>query len=803
MDPVDVNNSDLLELSSLPVSDELIATIYERILYQGPLESIYDLAELPGMTDEVFQQLKGMVIIMPVEDADTDTRLQDNYRKVEQLSTTEGANEGLVELWLDRLAEPINVNTANYDELVSMQNVSPIDAVAVLKLQDQIEISNQRYLRSAIGLSYYGYRNMRDFVRYTEPEDEGKFHLWYNMTTNSAPPAGGSAEEGGVSLILSNYPNALRHKLVMGYGRHLRLGMAYHRRLAEENLYLNSDGLRIPDGKLALTVKDLSWQRWNLDRLILGDFSATFGQGVTMESTDYFMPRRDGYGWSKRVPGVFSDVSGTRTYGLRGIAVQGGWNEQLRLIGFVSKRERDAVLNPDGDDFTTIINMDSRQEYGWTGATLQPLMNSVTELTYGGNLQYTLFPGTALGFTSYESLYDKELRPDPATAMVSAGDAFRYLTSNGNTADTELAAMHASSATSPLWDEARANRRVQGLEFNTVYRNLAIQGEWAVLDADSRIEKIANDPQALVLNAYLQFDNLNVLVLYRDYDLGFDNPYQRSFANYQRYKGSIMEDLFYLQDPIYGNVYSNAAQPQAEQGWYVSSRYQIHRSLVANLNFDTWTRVADGAHYYRTVARLDYRPAFNYRFRIRQKWQQRDEFNLLSPAPYDSRETRVEVLFRLSAYDDLKLIYANSFTRFSQRRRLTLDLPSGGNEASMVGNAGAPSEALGFTATHNFNPGFKVMGSVLMYRGFFWNFEDTDFLIFDSAVPSLHYWVTVYSRIGDNMAFRLKYTYDGGSTISNYAFAPSGESDRTRLLWETIESKEVSNHIRLQVDYAF
>ncbi|PIZ69473.1 MAG: hypothetical protein COY19_01835 [Candidatus Marinimicrobia bacterium CG_4_10_14_0_2_um_filter_48_9] len=252
-----------------------------------------------------------------------------------------------------------------------------------------------------------------------------------------------------------------------------------------------------------------------------------------------------------------------------------------------------------------------------------------------------------------------------------------------------------------------------------------------------------------------------------------------------------------------GTLFSNAAQPQAEKGWFFSSRYQIHRDVVANLDFDTWTRVADGAHYFRTVGRIEYRPAFNYRFRIRQKWQQRGDFNELSASPFDSRETRIEALFRLSDFDNLTLLYANSLTQFSQRRRLSIDPVSGTNITSMVGNAGSPSEALGFTAVHNVTDRFKLLGSVLVYKGFFWNFEDTDFRVFDSPVHSMHWWVTAFSRIGDNWALRLKVSHDAAAPITNYAYPPKGTTGNVRVKWETITSQASANYVRLQVDYAF
>ena len=57
-----------------------------------------------------------------------------------------------------------------------------------------------------------------------------------------------------------------------------------------------------------------------------------------------------------------------------------------------------------------------------------------------------------------------------------------------------------------------------------------------------------------------------------DYDLGFDNPYQKSFSEYQRYKSSIFEDEWWLEDPIYTYLYKFNPQPQAEKGTYIESR---------------------------------------------------------------------------------------------------------------------------------------------------------------------------------------------------------------------------------------
>ena len=198
-----------------------------------------------------------------------------------------------------------------------------------------------------------------------------------------------------------------------------------------------------------------------------------------------------------------------------------------------------------------------------------------------------------------------------------SGDAF-YLAYMSNSADPEIAAMYKSSGSSSIWDEAQSYRRVLGFNYGFVLGNISIQGEYGELSRNFDFFTFNDEPNAFLTSLYAQFDNLTFLALYRDYDLEFDNPYQRSFSNYQRFKTSILEDSYWLEDPIFSFLSSGNPQPQSEEGVFVSSRYQFHRSMVGPLNWDTWNRKADNAKYYRTVAALDWRPAFNFRIKIRQ-----------------------------------------------------------------------------------------------------------------------------------------------------------------------------------------
>jgi len=803
---IPINSASLEQLRSLPLSEKQVMSVYDFILFQGPIENIYDLNNADHIQPENIESLKPLVSINFQDDINSVvSRLSDRYRKVENWTSEEGANEGLVEVWLDRLAEPKNINSASWNDLMALQNVSPVDAVAVMKRIEEGEITYPKALRGAIGLSYWGYRNMVDFFTYADHDTIDNFHFWYNTTYKTLPSTTSFDDEVGLVEQINNHPGDLHHKLVATFGSHWKLSMATHRQLGEQGYDFKFGGLEIPNAKWSLTYRDLSIAGFKFERIIVGNFSATIGQGVVFENTDFFSPRRSGYSWSRRVHGVFPDISRTREYALKGLAFQTA-NKLIDVMGFISKNKRDAILNPADSSVASMITLYPRTNDGFNGPLAMPMLETLEEVTYGASTRIIVKPGTFIGLSAYESLYDRPIRPDIATTVIADANEGKFLTSIGNTADTEIAAMYSSYAESSFWNKAKAFRRVFGADFSTVIRNIAIQGEYGILDKDGDMNIDNSDPRAFVFSSYVQFNNYSLLVVYRDYDLAFDNPYQRSFSNYQRYKGSIFEDTFYLEDPIYGFLYSGQAQPQSEKGLYVFSRYQPHRALVISGDFDTWTRAADQARYFRTVLRAQYRPVFNVRFSIRHKWQKRGSMNTIDPSAFYSQETIIRSQIRLSGYDQIELMWVKSWVDFTSRRRLTLDLTSGGEEPSLVGSAGTGSEALGFKATHNFNNRTKIMGQVMLYNGFIWNFEDTDFRVFDSSSDAVRYWVSIFSRLNDRWAVRLKWTIDSSAPVTNYAFEPSdptGQYPDQRVNWKTVHGESYTNDIRVQLDYAF
>ncbi len=823
------------QLSALPLTSRQQDDILFYLQTRGYFDTIYDLLEIESIDPQTIQKLKPLISVEPPEISDFAAGMERSAYKLEQWMAAEGNSEGLSELWLDRFFDPMNINKMNYDDLMALPNISPVDAAAVLKQQKRGTIYGTFELQNAPGISYYGYRNLRDFVRFTDGQEaKPRFHARLTQLIRTVPVTTNPDDEGNISQFNDISRPEIFRRLALSWGRHLNAGHVFLKNMG------NPRGIFTEKRYLSIENYNLGFAR--LDRLILGNFTATFGQGVVMETSDYFSPRRTGYGFSKRSDGIYPDNTRSSQYVMDGLAIQIS-NPIGRLAVFASYHSRDAIINAD-QSFSSLLVMQPRLPWGvdgtpppvrpahfaspadslnfadeldtWQSTTkiYEPLTDAVNEATWGWNIRVAPLIGTYVGFTFYESLYDRVLDPqiinsitggqddlepefDPSTDYDDySGDAF-YLTYLTNTADPEIAAMYASSGTSPLWGRAKSFRRLIGVDFSSVISNMVFQGEYGEFISDHKFFHLGDEPHALVLSAFAQFNNFNFLALYRDYELGFDNPYQRSFSNYQRFKTTIFEDSFWLEDPVYSYLYSGNPQPQSEKGTFLSGRYQFHRDFVGTFNWDTWTRAADDARYFRTVATIDWRPAFNYRVNIRQKWQARGSMDVGHPSPFDSRETRIRIRLRMSGFDQAELLYSFGHTTFSPRPRLTDNGIVPGADVT-VGNVNAPDETIGFSITHNFDKFMKISGGSLLIKGFLWNFEDTDFRIFNSESGALHHWIAFTNHPTPTLSVKFKFSY-----THDQPFTRITEGQISTGQW--ISNPTVihqSTDFRVQLDYA-
>ena len=783
------------------LSQDKISLIRDYIDYGSEITTIYDLLDINGIDIIDINQLKPLIKVRPSSDNLSFSR-RSSYKLERWLSSSEN-QEGLSESWLDLYFNPMNVNNMNYDDLHSLPNLSPIDVRAVLLQKEKGYINGTFQLKNSPGISYYGYKNLIDFVGFDNEASNKSYFRFSSIVRNTPLTSTPDDDASIVEFYNPEIPQILSKWIISN--KHFSSGYLYNRNVGEisEN---STEKFYIAFKKLK--PKNNSLFNLQVDRLVLGNFTASFGQGVVFESSDFFSPRRTGFGFSKRLNGIHADETRNSQYTLNGLGLQVS-NKMLRIALFGSRDKRDAIINEDGS-FTSLIVMQPRLSWGlgYDGDTtvFHRLTNSVEEITFGTDIRISPIIGTNLGFTFYESLYDRVLDPQIRETIVGgpdpeySGDTY-YLTYLTNSADPEIEAMYSNSSEasgflSSLDDFVKSSRKVMGLNFSSVIKNISIQGEYGALLNNYKIKDIKNAPQASVLSSYFQFDNFNLLLLYRNYDIDYDNPYQRSFSNYQRYKTSILEDSYWLDDPAYAFLYTANPQPQAEEGFYINSRYQFHRNITGILQSDHWTRKADDAKYFRTVVSLQWRPVFKYRVYLRQKWQARGTFDIFHPSPYYSRETRIRVKMLLSNYNELEFLYARGYTTFSPRPRLT-DGPSG--EDMVIGDIGSPDRTIGISLKYNVNEKFKIRTGSLYVTGFTWYFGDNDFRIFDSDFGAFHHWLSFHSLVNERLSFNFKVSFTSDHPMTNITEAQTEEGNWINNPW--VSNKQFD--YKIQVDYAF
>ena len=805
-----INNAkdtDWIDLADT-ISEDKMILIKNYIEIKGEIETIYDLMEIDGIDILDINQLKPLLLVEPLSGNLSFSR-RSSYKLERWLSSSEN-QEGLSENWLDLYFNPMNVNNMNYDDLSSLPNLSPIDVRAVLLQKEKGYINGTFQLKNSPGISYYGYKNLIDFVGFDDTSSSTKNYFRFSSIIRNTPLTSTPDDDASIVQFYNpEIPQILSKWIVSN--KHFSSGYLYNRNIGEisenstQKFYLSFKKLKPKNMPFNLEV----------DRLVLGNFTASFGQGIVFESSDFFSPRKTGFGFSKRLNGIHADETRNSQYTLKGLGLQLS-NDIFRISMFGSRDKRDAIINEDGS-FTSLIVMQPRLSWGlgYNGDTTvySKMTNSVEEITFGTDIRLSPIIGTNLGFTFYESLYDRELDPQIRETIVGgpdpdySGDTY-YLTYLTNSADPEIDAMYSNTSDASellsleflksfsLDDFVKSSRKVMGLNFSSVIKNMSIQGEYGALLNNYNIKDLKRSPKASVLSSYFQFDNFNLLLLYRNYDIHFDNPYQRSFSNYQRYKTSILEDSYWLDDPAYAFLYTANPQPQAEEGFYINSRYQFHRNITGILQSDHWTRKADDAKYFRTVVSMQWRPVFKYRVYLRQKWQARGTFDIFHPSPYYSRETRIRVKMLLSNYNELEFLYARGYTTFSPRPRLT-DGPNG--EDMVVGDIGSPDKTIGISLKYNVNDKFKIRTGSLYITGFTWYFGDNDFRIFESDFGAFHHWVSFHNLVNERLSFNFKVSFTSDHPMTNITEAQTEQGNWINNPW--VSDKQFD--YKIQVDYAF
>jgi hypothetical protein len=728
---LDINASPLSEITKLPISKRAQEKLYEYLLHYGSLRSIYDLRKIKEITPVEFETLKTMIKVTPPESLGEDFLAI--YQIQKSLATEEGISKAAVEEWQDLLITPLNVNKARFDELAILQNVSLVDVAAVIKHQRWgREIKNYRDLRDIQGLSNYGFRNMRNFVRYTDSEAvkfSGNFRI--NFRYGKSYDATFDPENL-ISSIKQSYEELENRRGFHGQGlSDYDIEKYYERLQASEDFFsqLNpqatiSQRLRVRIGNnfiLGLRTKDAGYpQRLGVEnqgyiqiqklglinKFFLGDFRTVWGQGLVVDNTPEFIART-----YTRTPGIYGDLGGNARLGFRGVSGE-FIHKRLNLVSFYSQNLRDGVKNSDGTIFYYIISE----------PRLPVNTNQFLEKNYGIRVGLDLSSlgflpvGTALAVNHLSCLYNKEFSSQ--TKWVDLPD--------DNTFFDDPNILELSSG---------KKRNFYSLDFRTVLENISLEGEYAINERHL---------SAYVFQARAQYEYLYILGLLRHYDLGYDNPYNRGFAEQKRFEDTPFEKPYRLIDPTF-TALQNFPTPKAEEGIYLESRYQISRAITfTRVYLDIWRNLAYNLLNYRFQGEVEYRPVFPLRFRVKHKYQLKNLPKKTQATISQTHETSFRILASLTD---------RNFLSCELRRGLVYLVPSMAynNEKTIWG------DFLSATWEHNFSPrlGTEVGLAVWKCDGLSqWIFEDVGIDFLDGR--GMKYYLVITQRPSKFLMFRVK-----------------------------------------------
>ncbi len=803
--PVDLNSASLEEVLTLPISEEVARSIVDFRTYIRFFGNIYELRDVDGVTPEILNILKPLVSTMPppVQDASI-ARLSASYRQVQRYLGQEGSNEGLADEYLDRMRSPGNINNMDLYDLMSYQNVSPVDATNILKARERLgSFESSRQLRRSDGLRYFAFRNMRDFVVYDDEalnsENSNDVTGYYQVRYHETPFSNDDDELGKFATGVPRgrfavgdyylYKPGLLNKMRFRTKEGVVGGILTNREFGEQNWDETVKGF--------VGITNLRNDNGGIKGMYFGNYRVAFGLGLVMDNTDYIHYRKTGFGFNKRLLGVHGDLSRSHEYALQGAAVE-AYLGPLNATFFVSSGKKDGIMNPDGT-INRYVNMQPRPDADWLldrtvgGVATGLRRDAFNESLIGGNAKLTLAPGTFIGVTGYEARYDKAWRADVSTLVPDQNEGLL------EARDNEIWNSYTSSFENEdgTLDEYKW-RRVMGVEGQAVFNNVSIQGEYAFLQ-DPRNNFFSSDnPDAYIINAFSQWNNLHLLAIYRDYDVGFDNPYNRAFSNDNRYEMTLLDAPYRLNDDLYTWVETNTPAPKPEKGIFLEARYRISSKLtLSGLQFDQWTRKADGADLMRYTIKGEYQPKFNLRFRVRHRYSSRTENNPDDVRSFNNWETRWQMIALLSNYNRLGFTYMTSNVMFPPRPRLGGTSAPGGSPA--VGTAGSPASAFEVRYEHNITPALKVTFASSVYDGFLWNFEGNEFVLLDGN--GFRNWFKVESRVSERLLFQLKVTRDHNlpkTYVDVRRFGdPSGNDP------DASYAPQDETIVRLQMDYTF
>ena len=289
---LDINFCSLNELQTLPLSDVKILKLHQSLGHEK-INSIYDLLYIDGIDINDIHLIRSFVKINLDK---TSERINAKNYNIENEEIEISSIPTDYMIWKKKY----NVNEITFDQLNSMQNVSPIDAQAVIMQQKRGSIKGTFQLKNSPGISYYGYKNILSNVSFDNTDSNGTTFAFESII-NSLPSRINDDEDEEPSYFGKNNPSTfyrfqfLSKKYSIGHLRYNNTG-------DPTGIYTNKEYIDFHN--IPFSNKKGSFK---IDHLILGNYIASYGQGLVMSSGDSHRSRFTGHKFSTRHDGIISD----------------------------------------------------------------------------------------------------------------------------------------------------------------------------------------------------------------------------------------------------------------------------------------------------------------------------------------------------------------------------------------------------------------------------------------------------------------------------------------------------------------
>ncbi len=863
---VDLNTASLEEIMRLPISEIQANDIYNYRTYISFFESIYDLRNIASIDQITMLRIRDQVVVSLYREEDEVTaRREEIMDLLERLDSNEGGSEGMSDVWEDYLMTPQNVNKMHFDDFISLPNVSPVDAVGILKRVARGDtIADMRDLRNTVGLSHYGYTNLRSYVYYRNPPvrnrlyfdaqmqyytryyEEGAYDMYhepflredYGVTT--VVPQDKRLSYWGYFNLDQIDPDYIV-KLRARYGNHLKIGWMHNTAKGEDDIWKSTGEDLIANSKYYAGYEntDLAFLPRTSLKLYLGHYRATYGEGLVMENTDFYSARKTGYGFSKRILGITPDLSRTQLYALRGAAIELN-NPLIGFSAFVSQDKKDAIvyMERETDDsgnptnyITPVVGADGKyQVLSYVNPTIRWDEDDLREAEAHFNQELVAGGAYAVPYINLayrknfvdETIWGAHLQVSPLigtklgfTTYTALYDNAHFVVPDWNTLKLDFirnSYYHkvfkindseiAGLYSTSTADYVRDYRRVIGFDGHTVLGNVSVQGEYAELSVTGEDFKLGDDPKAYLVSAYTQYENLYFLALLRHYDVNFDNPYSNAFSEHERFDDTVLEKYIYaLTNPTLSDIYQNASQAQPEHGIYFETRYKFNNYFTVGRSYlDIWERLSDGRRSARFQSELEFRPLYQVAMRLRYKNQVNRYDDTAERGVSKTNEYTLSFRTFLSARDFLEFEYRYNTVWGPPYTSLT-NPAAGGNNSMAAASTLMQGDYIGVNYTHNFSPSLKLQGAFLYWYGHGISHWDWEDMEIDfMGEKGAKAWVAIHSRISQNLYMTLKFR-NKTYQDKELRIREYNVDLPANSYWERVQ--HVENTIRLSLDYRF